>query len=179
MVGLKFQAAVDFLMSYGIALIIIIIAVSVIYKVGVLNPTAAPVSCTPFPGFSCGLFAINSSGALTINIGQATGGPIIIHGVACSSAINGTTNGPAYGNIYVTSNTAYYPYNAYPQGALQNGIELYSGSSINLYANCYNSAGIASGKLGNAFIGYVWLNYTIPGYSSTTQEVAAISLKYT
>ncbi|MGB9732491.1 MAG: hypothetical protein ACP5JN_00670 [Candidatus Micrarchaeia archaeon] len=179
MLGFKLQAAVDFLMSYGVALIIIIIAVAVIYKVGVLNPVAAPVMCTPSPGFSCGIFAINSSGALTIYISQATGGPIVVHGVACSSAVNGSGNGPAYGNIYVTANPAYYPYNSYPPNALQNGIVIYSGTGNTLYANCYNSAGIASGRLGNAFIGYLWLNYSMPGYQSTIQKVASVSLKYT
>ena len=179
MMGLKLQAAVDFLMSYGIALIIIIIAVAVIYKVGVLNPTAAPVMCLPSPGFACGLFAINRTGSLSIYLSQATGGPITVHGIACSSAINGSSNNPAFGNIYVTANSAYYPYNAYPNNALLNGITIYSGSGYNFKANCYNNAGIASGALGNVFTGYIWLNYTIPGYASTTQKVASISLKYT
>ena len=178
MIGLRLQAAVDFLMSYGIALIIIIIAIAVMYKVGVLNPRAAPVICVPSAGFSCGLFAINKSGALTIFLAQATGGPIVVHGIACSSAINGSSNNPAFGNIYVTANPTYYPYNAYPNNALVVGIAVYSGSGYTFTANCYNNAGIASGALGNVFTGYVWLNYTIPGYTSAVEKVAMVSLKY-
>ncbi len=179
MMGLKLQAAVDFLMSYGIALIIIVIAVAVIYKVGVLNPTTAPVMCVPSPGFACGIAAINTTGSLSIALSQATGGPIIVKGIACSSAVNGTTNNPAFGNIFVTANSLYYPANAYPNNQLVNGITLYSGSSYTFQTNCYNNLGIASGKLGNVFVGYIWLNYTIPSYQQTVQQVAMISLKYT
>ncbi|MEM3638433.1 MAG: hypothetical protein QXW90_00275, partial [Candidatus Micrarchaeaceae archaeon] len=60
---IRLQAAVDFMMSYGIAILIITIAIGIIYKVGVLNPSLTPVSCTPAPGFSCGLFSMNRSGA--------------------------------------------------------------------------------------------------------------------
>jgi hypothetical protein len=172
------QAAVDFMMSYGIALLIIIIAAGIIYKVGVLNPNITPVYCQPSPGFSCGQFAMNTSGVLTLSLAQATGGPIIINGIACSSRANQTIVGPMYGNIHVTSNSAYYPSGVYASTPL-GSLTMYSGSSYILYANCYSSGGIAASNLGNAFFGYVWLNYTIPGYGSTTQQVATFVAKYT
>ncbi|MGC8710278.1 MAG: hypothetical protein ACP5RF_01545 [Candidatus Micrarchaeia archaeon] len=176
---MKAQASVDFLMSYGIAIIIIVIAVAVIYKVGVLNPTAAPVSCTPEPGFSCSLFSINTTGAMSIYLAQATGGPITVKGIACSASQNATGSLPAYGNIYVTSNPAYYPYNAYPNNALSNGIVVYSGSGNMFETNCYEAGGVATGALGDAFYGFIWLNYTIPGYGNTVQKVASFTVKYT
>ena len=33
--------------------------------------------------------------------------------------------------------------------------------------------------MGTSFIGYLWLNYTIPSYGSTIQQVASLSLVYT
>jgi len=179
MMRLKAQASVDFLMSYGIAIIIIVIAVAVIYKVGVLNPTAAPVSCTPSPGFSCSLFSINTTGAMSIYIAQATGGPITVNGIACSASQNATGILPAYGNIHVTPSPSYYPYNAYPNNALANGIVVYSGSGHMFYTNCYNAGGIANGSLGDAFYGFIWLNYSMPGYGSTIQKIASFTVKYT
>ena len=173
---IKSQAAVDFMTSYGVALIIIIIAMAVIYKVGFLNSSLTPVSCTGFSGFSCGAFAINSSGVLSIYLYQATGGKIIINAISCSSAINASGDKPAYGNFYVTDNSIFYP----PGNAIpSNGIPLYSGSGTSLVVNCYDSAGIATGSLGSAFFGYVWLNYTVPGYATVTREVATFTSKYT
>ncbi|MEM0094627.1 MAG: hypothetical protein QXF41_01335 [Candidatus Micrarchaeaceae archaeon] len=174
---IRLQAAVDFMMSYGIAILIITIAIGIIYKVGVLNPSLTPVSCTPAPGFSCGLFSMNRSGALSIELAQASGAPIIINGVACSSGINQTSMLPAYGNIYVTSNSAFYPANSYPiaLGTLQ----MYSGTSYTFKAYCYGAGGIATGSYGNVFLGYVWINYTVQGYGRITQQVATITVKYT
>ncbi|MGC8587117.1 MAG: hypothetical protein ACP5K9_02405 [Candidatus Micrarchaeia archaeon] len=166
------------MMSYGVALLIIIIAAGIIYKVGVLNPNIAPVYCQPAPGFSCGQFSLNTSGVITLSFSQATGGPIIINGVACSSKANQTTVGPMYGNVHVTKNSAYYPPGAYSSTPL-GSITMYSGGTYILYANCYDSAGIASGNIGSAFFGYVWLNYTVPGYGTTTQQVATFVSKYT
>ena len=172
---LKAQAAVDFMMSYGIALIIIFIAVAVIYKVSVLSPALASSTCTASPGFACDAFILNRSGILTLQLAQATGGTITINGVACSSLPSSSGNNPAYGNVYVANTPTYY----FGTNSPGTGINLYSGSSNTLVLYCYSGGGIATGMLGNGFTGFVWLNYTVPGYGNVIQQVANIDAKYT
>lgn len=173
--GMRAQAAVDFLMSYGIALIIISIAVAVIYKVTILSPVLSVSTCTASAGFSCESFALNRSGILTLQLSQATGGTITVNGAACSTQQNNTGNQPAYGNIKITNTIAYY----YGSNSPGTGVTVYSGSSNTLVLYCYNPSGIATGILGNGYLGFVWLNYTVTGYGSVTQQVATLSVKYT
>jgi hypothetical protein len=172
---LKAQAAVDFMMSYGIALIIIFIALAVIYKVSILTPELAVSSCTASPGFSCDAFILNKSGILTIQLSQATGGTIQIEGAACASTPNSIGNNPAYGNVYVSNTPAYY----FGTNSPGTGISLYSGSSNTMELYCYSNTGVASGSLGNSYTGFVWLNYTVPGYGNVIQQVANLNARYT
>jgi hypothetical protein len=169
------QAAVDFMTSYGLALIIIFIAAAVIYKVSVLSPALAVSTCTASPGFSCEAYALNRSGILTLKLSQATGGTIVINGAACASAPNSIGNNPAYGNVYVTNTPAYY----FGTNSPGTGINLYSGSSSTLVMYCYSQTGKATGTLGSGFTGFVWLNYTVPNYGNTIQQVASLDLRYT
>ncbi|VVB77214.1 Uncharacterised protein [uncultured archaeon] len=178
----KAQAAIDFMMSYGIALVIITVAVSVIYETSILIPSLTSSSCTPSPGFSCDTFALNRTGILNISLSQATGGAVVVQGVACSTQINGSGIGPKYGNFYVTGNALWYPavtINSVLTNTAPNSLLLYSGSGTLLRLNCYGAGGIAKGSPGSSFIGYIWLNYSVPGYGSTTQQVASLSLVYT
>ncbi|MDE1874235.1 MAG: hypothetical protein KGI04_03915 [Candidatus Micrarchaeota archaeon] len=173
---LRAQAAVDFMMSYGIALIIIFIAVAVIYKVSILSPALATSTCTGAPGFSCEAAALNSNGILTLQLSQATGGTVTINGAACSSLPSSVGNLPAYGNVHVSNVVTG---NYVGANVIGTGISLYSGSSNTLVIYCYSSTGVATGSLGTSFTGFVWLNYTVPGYGGITQQVASLSLEYT
>ncbi|MDE1825152.1 MAG: hypothetical protein KGH61_02515 [Candidatus Micrarchaeota archaeon] len=177
----RLQAAVDFMLSYGIAFIVIFIAISVIYKTGILSSAILPVSCSTSPGFSCSQYAINAStGVLTLSFAQATGGPITLNGYACASQANALGDRPQYGNIFVANGLAYYPGNYDPSNALNQINPMQTTSQETLKMNCYNGPGsIARGQVGNAYFGYIWLNYTTPGYGKVVQQVAAITAKYT
>lgn len=174
--GYRAQAAVDFMMSYGIALMVIFIAVSIIYKVSVVSPVFTQSTCTAAPGFECEGYALSaSSGVLTLQLSQATGGSIVIRGAACASQPNSISNNPAYGNVKVTNTIAYYTTGNSPG----TGITVYSDSSNTLVLYCYSNSGVATGTLGTGFSGFVWLNYTVPNYGNLTQQVAILNLKYT
>jgi len=172
---IRAQAAIDFLTTYGIALMIIFIASAVIYNVTIVRPALATSTCTASPGFSCESYAINVNGVLALTLSQATGGAVTILGAACSSLPSSTERKPAYGNLNVINSIAYYTSGTSP-GL---GINLYSGSSNTMSLYCYNGGGVATGNLGNGYDGFVWLNYTIPTYGNVVQQVAIISLKYT
>jgi hypothetical protein len=168
------QAAIDFVTSYGIALVIVTIAIAVVYKTSILSPSLVTSSCSAIPGFSCDVYTIQAlTGILTVTLSQATGGPISVNGAACSSLGSSTGSGPQFGNVGVTANALYYP------GSPPSSNTIYSDSGTTLQLYCYTSSNaIASGSVGNSFIGYLWLNYTVPNYGNTIQEVASLNLVY-
>lgn len=173
------QAALDFLISYGIAIVIITAALFIIANLGAFNATISPESCTPAPSFSCVSYSLNTTGALSVVLLQATGGTITISGVACSAGVNSTGNAPATGNVHVLpdsgASAVYYPANAIQNPSLP------TSNATLVSAYCYRAGGAkASGALGNTFTGYIWLNYSysnLPGY--TVEQVASFSVKYT
>lgn len=175
----KAQAAIDFLMSYGLALIVIVISVAVIYQISVSHQTLSAYTCTAIPGFSCDFYALNTSGVLMVTLSQATGGQIVINGAACSTQPSSIGYGPAFGNPFVTNAVAYYPTPNGITSAPINGIPVSSGSGGTLSMYCYSPTGTASAVIGSAFTGYLWLNYTTPGYGRITQRIASLSLVYT
>jgi hypothetical protein len=171
---MRIQAAVDFLISYGIALLVIAIAIEIMYGLGVLNTSLIPVSCSAYTGFSCGPYFISAnSGVMTITLSQSIGGPITINGAACASQKNASGDRPKFGNVYVTNNALYYPTALRPGGNV-----IYSGGTYTFGINCYNGGGLATGFLGRVFYGFVWLNYTVSGYGAFKQGVAIVSVKY-
>lgn len=179
------QAAIDFVTSYGIAFVVIVIAVAVIYQTSIAAPSLTVSSCTAAPGFSCDFFALSgNTGILTVTLSQATGGQITIHGAACSSQLSGNGGGPLFGNYNVIGYNAvtnYYPSGNWINGAAApNGIVLYSDSGATMTLDCFSSAGgVAKGPVGNSFIGYLWLNYTPLGLTTNTvQRVASLNLVY-
>ena len=177
---MRSQVALDFMVSYGVALLIIGIALYVVISTGVLNPHAAPSSCTPTPGFICDSYAINTSGVFIIQTSQVTGATMDITGAACASTVNSTnSNYPEYGNIHVLGYSS--DQSAYPSNAMANGIDMYSDGVAIITVNCYSSYGISKKPLGDSFVGYLWLNYTtnmLPG-KVTTQKVASFTVRYT
>ena len=166
----------DFMASYGIALIIIIAAVSVIYIVSSSNSDIFQQSCTAYSGFSCGSFFLTQNGVLNITLAQATGGNVLVNGIACSSTQASGGDVPAYGN-YDVFNSFYY----YPNNEFANGVYINTGSSASFDLYCYDSSGVAiSSTNAGAFVGYIWLNYTILGTNvKTTQLVASFTAQYT
>ena len=59
----KAQAAMEFLMTYGWALLVVLIAIGALAFFGVLNPSRfLPNSCTLAPGFACTDFKADATG---------------------------------------------------------------------------------------------------------------------
>lgn len=72
----KGQAAMEFLMTYGWAILVVLIAIGALAYFGVLNPSRfLPESCTIGPGISCDDFQIlanNLGGTLVIRNGMGS-----------------------------------------------------------------------------------------------------------
>ena len=164
--GARSQATIDFLASYGIVIVVVAITVSIIFQFGVFSPQFAPTYCNPAPTFSCSAFAIFTNGTFTFMLTQSIGSSIAITGIGCSSEVNGTGLGPRYGGFATGSNV------------------LFTNSPKQFSIYCYDAPGSvpATGPLGTAFTGYVWLKYTYSGLPSgyqTTQQAIAFSAPYT
>lgn len=178
--SMKSQAAIDFMVSYGIALLLIAISLFVIFQIGIFNTTLAPTFCTSAPSYVCVGSAINISGGLTIVLSQATGGTMTINGASCSNLANTVMPGPLYGNVGVL------PYSTapqfYPTSAMQNGVLMYTSGTNTIRVYCYNKFGIATGSYGKSFNGFLWINYTytnLPATTNSVQQVIVFTQKYT
>ncbi len=175
----KAQASIDMLISYGIAILIVTIALYVVLQLGLFNTQLAPSYCESSSYFVCSEAAITPSGNLTIIFSQSTGGTINITGIACASEPNSTINGPKYGNFHVLPYKKASQY--YPDSMLANGLMVYPSGTATASVNCYAGGGIAKGGVGNAYSGYVWINYTISALPTTyhsVQQVILFSEKY-
>ena len=63
MIKKKAQAALEFLMTYGWAILVVLIAIGALAYFGVLNPSRfLPSSCVYFPGVGCSNFKISTTG---------------------------------------------------------------------------------------------------------------------
>lgn len=176
----KAQSAVDFMTSYGVAIIIVVIAAYVVLRLGIFAGNIAQPVCTSASSFSCVALSLSTNGTATFVLTQAVGGTINIVGAACSSAVGTAGTGPAYGNIGVLNYSAAPQY--YPNSALQNGLQMYSGSSKTIQIGCWGPFGLSKENLGDSYTGYIWINYTyegLPPHLYTVTRVIQFATKVT
>ncbi|MBU4501736.1 MAG: hypothetical protein KKA79_04035 [Nanoarchaeota archaeon] len=70
----KGQAAMEFLMTYGWAILVVLVAIGALAYFGVLSPARfLPSSCTIGPGFACEDFQVLAAGTWTINVRNGMG----------------------------------------------------------------------------------------------------------
>ncbi|HLD02789.1 MAG TPA: hypothetical protein VJC07_03770 [Candidatus Nanoarchaeia archaeon] len=69
----KAQAALEFLMTYGWAILVVLIAIGALAYFGVLNPGRfLPSTCVLFPGVSCNDFKVNTT-SITLIVRNGVG----------------------------------------------------------------------------------------------------------
>ena len=84
--GRKGQSAMEFLMTYGWAILIMLVVIAILFMLGVFNPAGAvPESCVLPAGFSCYSYSIDSTGKLYLDMGQAKGRRVTIRAFTCSA----------------------------------------------------------------------------------------------
>ena len=86
----KAQAAMEFLMTYGWAILVVLVAIGALAYFGVLNPSKfLPSSCVVTPGISCDDHRVRQDGTATIVLRDGLGQDLT--GVALD--LNYTTTG--------------------------------------------------------------------------------------
>lgn len=100
----KGQAAMEFLMSYGWAILVVIVVIGALAYFGVLNPSRfLPASCTIAPGMGCDDFKICATGT---NSGSAK--VLIRNGMGTDAGTPTITLGGTSGTVaYETGHTAW------------------------------------------------------------------------
>ncbi|VVC72221.1 Uncharacterised protein [uncultured archaeon] len=132
------QVSMEFLMTYGWAIIIMLAVVAVLFLLGVFNPPT-PSGCVVESGFACRGYKINTSG-LTLNLIQSTSHPIGISAFAC------TDKDPDAPSAFTWTN--FTP-----------SLRLYSGEIQN-FTNipCYTATG-ANPAVGDYYRGAIYMRY--------------------
>lgn len=143
--AIKAQSAMEYLMTYGWAILIISVALVSLYALGLFNPASfAHTSCIFPADFSCLNSQLSTDGSFVINIEQSTQSPINVTAIGCNS------NDSATHMVSFVSNQIY----------LQIGSNVsISGNSTTLL-QCWDNGTVVNAKPGSLFNGYVIVNYT-------------------
>ncbi|MHB1829858.1 MAG: hypothetical protein ACYCO0_00505 [Candidatus Micrarchaeaceae archaeon] len=137
---MKLQSAIEYLTTYGWALLIIAVAAVVLFSL--LNATSSPIQeCIMQAGFSCPSIYLSQSGDLSINLVQATQYPIQVSAIGCTNQ---------HAPVDMT------PVNNPPS----NVIPLQIGANYTFNVQCYTNGTAWSGAIKSIFTGYVIINYT-------------------
>src|SRR5271157_1074991 len=80
------QSAMEYLMTYGWAILIISVAVAVLYNFGVFNSGtySTSASCVPSVGYFCSSPTLVSNGILIVSVGSIQ--TTTVTGIACSNS---------------------------------------------------------------------------------------------
>jgi len=141
----KAQAAMEFLMTYGWAILVVLVAIGALAYFGVLNPSRfLPNSCTIAPGLSCDAFKVNVDDTVELSIRNGMGKDLTIVGV----------------NINATGVACTTPVT---------GESVADGAVLDLTGAGNSLAGCSVGAVGSRFRGDVIFTYTADGLSHTAR----------
>ena len=149
----KIQSAMEYLMTYGWAILIIAVVLGALYQLGVFNSGSLGTSssCLASTGFLCQTPLLNSTGWLAVKFGEIGISTLTITSTACTT--NVTT--PS-----VTQNTY---------------VVLTSGQTSAIPFSCP----LSSNAIGTGFKGYLWLTYNTPTSNGIVDRIALVTTKVT
>ena len=81
---MRMQSAIEYLTTYGWAILIIAIVIVALFALKLINP-GTQSQCFLTAGFTCQTLTMTENGLLTINLFQATQNPVIITSIECNS----------------------------------------------------------------------------------------------
>ena len=169
----KLQSAMEYLMTYGWAILVIAIVLVALYALGVFNGSAfLHPSCIASSGYICTNQTASPSVGNTVQVGfsfgQNSGSPVYnaIIGVSPQASGSQASGFP----MQITENAVCTEPCTLDAGNIQPVF-------ISVPANEFSSGN----QIGSEFNGYVWLNYstTSTGPSINTAKVATLIIKVT
>lgn len=153
---IRLQSAVEYIITYGWALLIIVIALLILEVAGVFNSNSyVHTSCFLPSSFECFNTAFTANGLLTVGIKQGTSYPINITAAYCNSLQAIPANPPKF-----------------------QANDIAVGGNVTISIPCYvNSTLQFSGKSGSIYRGYLIINYTNLATSFQTTVTGSVVLK--
>ena len=149
---LKSQSAMEYLMTYGWAILIVAIVMIALFQLGVLGGSAAGAGkCLAGSGYLCASPVLNSNGQLQVTFGQFSGSSMVLTGINCSSS------------------------NAAPSvwSAVSPSVNVITGGETSVVLSCP----VASNTLGAAFSGSLWVQYNTASGTGYVAKFATVSTK--
>ena len=193
--GFKAQSAMEYLMTYGWAILIIAVVLAALFALGVFSGASLlGTSCVASSGYTCTNPVMNTAGILTIDFGQSTGVTLYDLNFACAATSN-SAGLPffAKGSSALTANTATAS-NGLPDAYSLIATTATSGQTFTgVSTECYSTTGAAVGNggpapatapapLGTAFSGSLYLAYNATASSGKPNQYskfATITIKTT
>jgi hypothetical protein len=132
------QAAMEYLITYGWLLIVVMVVIVALFAFGVFRPTSFVQDTCSLPAeFGCTNVALYPNGTLTFGFDQATGSTINVTGVSCTT------------NVYDL-----HPFTPIHQ------ISIPTEGNYSFNVQCWSNATAYSSTIGNIYDGYLVINYT-------------------
>ncbi|MGC8729828.1 MAG: hypothetical protein ACP5RP_00370 [Candidatus Micrarchaeia archaeon] len=134
----RLQSAIEYLVTYSWAILLIAVVLAAIYELGGFNSVVYmhSVCALPASSFSCSNIRFNESGTLIVNLQQNTETVMNITAIGCGINATPTMN------------------------AITPHITLLPGQSTAVKVNCYAGNKGYKGSVGSVFNGYLAVNYT-------------------
>jgi hypothetical protein len=163
----KAQSAMEYLMTYGWAILIIAVVLGALFSLGVFSGTSfMGTVCIPSSGFVC-TNPILHNGQLTVTVGQATG-------TSWSSA---TLCLIGSGVVPSTSCTNIAGANVVISGGLASGQT--TQATFTSYVSSSSGGTSLPSAIGATFSGYIYAVYTVGSTSGLMTQMATINAKAT
>lgn len=138
---MKLQAALQYLMTYGWAILVIAIVVAALAALGVFSVSPFGNNCIFSEGFSCSSMTISSTGVASFMLVNGYSYPVNVTAVGCNSNLT-------VAHMQRVTST------------LSNSIYLTVDSSAPFNVQCWTGGSTFSGHLNAPFTGYIVVNYT-------------------
>jgi hypothetical protein len=139
----KLQSALEYITTYGWALLIIVGVASALYYVIIAAPTSTS-TCLLEVGFSCVNLVLLQNGTLTATIQQTTQTPVNITAFGCNDNVSS-------GSLDFMKS----PYNP-----PSNQLLVLIGGNFSFSVPCYREGAVFSAPPGSEYSGYLVINYT-------------------
>jgi len=168
----KAQSAMEYLMTYGWAILIIAIVLAALFSLGIFSSSSfTGTTCIASSGFLCSS-PVWTSGTLHVTLGQSTGTSwtnvtffFVPAGVADPTVANAlTANAFVYGDIN-NNNTRVTP------------ISLSSGQTVAVTLDLNGTPTDFSTAPGTSATGALWVKYNVPSASGLLSQIATTTLK--
>ena len=137
------QSAMEYLVTYGWAILVIAIVIMALYALGVFRGPAVANVCLFPADFGCVSSFMYADGGLTVNIEQATSTLINITAIGCN-----------------TNKTTADMISFHPQLSLQIEGNVSISGNATTALRCYSGGNVYTAPIGTVFHGYLVLNYT-------------------